>query len=170
MDFSKEWFIATIEPYKREMLYCMIIDSVVLSLTAAIILFTKVYELFFFLVIYILVEIMTNYYVFIASMVEFRLNKFDYSRVRVLLIRDELSFSGHLFTSAISFLYPKKDHMKRCIIIAEKKENKILKVRSAMSTKNAQNFSDKYISNQNQYVEICSGKYSKVLYRHKKVV
>lgn len=167
MDFTSKRFNICVEPYRREMIYCMKIDSILLIIFTAIIFVSNVYQLFVFVVIYLTLEMMTNYYVYLACLIEYRLNMFCIKKVKVIKLREEIAYSGWMFSSAISFLYPKAKQMKRYIIIANEEQNAVLKVRSVMSVKNAQNFSDNHINKQNVHVYLFYGKLSKVLYSYK---
>jgi len=166
MDPKSDRLRLSTEPYRRETIYCMIVDLLILSVFSALILTAKVYELFFIALAYIIVEMMTNYYVFFASVIERKFMKFSDNKVKIMKIREEISTSGWLFTSAVGFLYPKKDHMKRYIILAKDTNDRTIKIRTVMTSKKAQHFSDTYITGRTEFVNMRIGNYSRILYNN----
>ncbi len=158
------------EPYKKEALFCLKIDIVLVLLTSFIVVIIFITKNIFLLkslifdvaiVILIFMDYVFNYHLIVCTIMEYRNNKYSVVPVIIVDYDEEASFSGHDFHSVIPKLYDKELCFYRYKIITLQDDNKPLTLRLACGKKRIELI--KHFKENKQKIYIKYGLSSKIL-------
>ena len=162
-------------PYHKECLYCIGNDihasGIILILTcvfaykmddAAINDRTIFFSVIFILIGFAVSECFLNYRLSIISVFE-RNKAFEKKKVQICQIVEEASWSGHLWTSAISKLYPQSIDAGRYKLICQNDSGERIILRSVMSEKKRRIIAARIFDAKSTKCVVYYGCYSKIV-------
>lgn len=138
MSSNERKMLHAYEPYRREALYCLRVDLLIVFCGAIIVTIAgmpRIWPSFYWIFpAYLLIELFLNYSLALIGTMEQRRELFIRRQVRIQKITREHSFSGR-WGSVISKLYPPNLMVDRYKMICLDENGEKLTLRSAMSLK-----------------------------------
>lgn len=152
-------------PYRREALYCLLIDFIIIVLSSMTFYLVNVpWQLYLMLPTYLLFECVANYRISILLHVEQSLKQIKTCNVVITQLTEDCSGSGWLWNSILPKLYPKEINMQRYWIVCKTENGKVLRIRSAMSERKAKIITDVFINAEPYIITLMHGRFSRILY------
>ena len=165
MALSKKEINHAYSPYRKEAIFCFIIDCVIVVASMAFLICIDAIQLFYVFPLYFVVEVLLNYRLAILCAIEERYRKFDLLEIKFTKSDLEDSASGH-WGSIIPQLYPSELRVARYRIKCIDSNNKSLTLRCVMSLKNAELFDKMIECNTEQMQLVIVGKYSRIIVKY----
>lgn len=171
MDLRNRDVVRAYEPYRKEALYCLVVDVLIILGCAAMVITTGVRDrgilsLFGgFFVLFFVIEIFTDFRLGLLSRIEESCQLYVQLVIQVVQIKEEHSTSGH-WGSIIPKLYPKNLNVQRYKISCFDSNMKKLRLRSAMGEKNAQALYDIVTKNNSMKYTVLIGKYTHIIVKY----
>ncbi len=165
MDLSDKAYASYI-PYRKEAGYCLCIDIVIITFLVIFLLAMNIHQfaphLFVFCLLFIIIEIFTNYRIALLSFLEIRSHKFVTTELYLVEIGEEFSLSGK-WGSQMLKLYSPQMMVRRYRFIFKAHNGKRLVLRCAMSAKKAQKVKDVLAEKETISRRIIFGKYTHII-------
>ncbi|MBQ6569495.1 MAG: hypothetical protein IJL87_04490 [Clostridia bacterium] len=152
-------------PYKREALYCFVLDAVLSAVLIPLIWLMDFPLLFLSIPLLFITETALNYRIGLLSYAEQKKERFVTEKVQFVSIADEYSASGH-WGSVIPALYDKKLRMGRYKIKCTDQNGKLIRLRCAVSGKKWQIISDYITLGDSLPLVVTYGKLTHIIIRY----
>ena len=169
MDLSKNEVARAYSPFRKEALFCFIVDVVILLICSAVFVVIELqkYAIWLFLVfpLYFLAEVFINYRIAILSLIEDRHQCIVFRTVVIEHVQIESSASGH-WGSVLPSLYPSQMRVQRYKIKCTDANGKKLSLRCAMSIRNAKLFDKMLESPSLRKRTVVTGKFSHIILKY----
>ena len=170
MDSNKVEYSRAYSPYRKEALYCFIVDILILIVSFIVIfsikLETYTIQLLWIIPVYLIAEVFLNYRLALLSLIEEKCRGGTVlATVEIKRISRESSLSGR-WESVIPKLYPKEMRVERYKINCTDPNGKKIVLRRAMSMKNAQLFDKMIECDSMRRRTVVIGKYSHIIVKY----
>lgn len=157
-------------PYFKESMDTLIRSVlIILCILTFSVAFSLVYENYFYLFatfavfLYVICDCVLNYRLVILALIERKKNEWICEEIEVVRIKDEWVWSGYLWKSRLSKLYPKEMHVGRYKLECKNKEGKKINLRSVMSGKKYQILNDRIFYSRSTKCLVSFGRYTKII-------
>ena len=166
----KKIAIRSYTPYFKESVYCLVIQVLVTGCLCAVFVGVGVvYQitvwpiLIGILIVAWVVELLLNQRLSMVALWELKKLKWNTAAVTILEISEEASWSGHIWESVISKLYPSNQRVGRYKLICQTKTGKKLVLRCIMSGKKWQIIQDRIFDKQSTECSIHYGTHTRIV-------
>lgn len=169
MGLAKYEIVRAYSPYRKEALYCFVIDIITVFVCSAVFILIGIphYAPLLFLVFptYLVVEILINYRLAVLSILEEWNQIYVLKDILIVGIKIEDSASGR-WGSVIPKLYPKELGIKRYKIKCIDSNKAEMSLRCVMSNKNAKLLSSRIDSESALLRTVVIGRYSRIILKY----
>ncbi len=169
MDLAKFEIDRAFSPYRKEALYCLMIDVIITLICSTVCFLIEIQQsapaLFLIFPAYFIAEIIVNYRLALLSILEVRNQSYVCKEVTVTQIKIEDSASGR-WGSIVPKLYSKSLGVNRYKILCVDANNEKIKLRCAMSRKIVRLLGDSMDASGGLRRTVIFGRYSHIVLKY----